>query len=253
MTVLAACTVGEGPGRAAALLEASALGAVQLARPELDELPYAALVRAVLQRQGFRLDFNGMTLTAAIGMMADQLLGPGSHADLREPLAAEIAALADFMAALAGARPTISIRTYFAPGDLVWHVDRVAGADAFRLVWPIGRPAGMQVTPAASIDATLYRAFMRREFPLLCAMDSQVARTGVPIEQLWAHRPAQLEAMRTGRFAFLRDHALVRAVPAGAASIHRDETPAREGAYHRSSWANRDAPGFQIVITAGGA
>lgn len=242
--------MGEGPERARVLLEASAVGAVEVARPGFDELPYAALIRAVLQRQGFRLDFNAMTPAAAVGMMADQLLGAGSHADARQALAGDVAALAAFVGDMAGGQPSISIRTYFAPGDLVWHVDRIAGDRAYRMVWPIARPAGMRLTPADNIAPERYAAFMRREFPLLCAMDTQVARTGVPVETLWAHRPAQLAAMRRGDFPFLRDPARDCAVTPGAASIHCVETPGAPGSFHRSSWDNRHAPGFQIVITA---
>jgi hypothetical protein len=154
------------------------------------------------------------------------------------------------MRGLVAARPTIAIRTYFAPGDLVWHVDRVNERRAFRLVWPIGRPAGMRVTSADNIDADIYRAYMRREFPLLGQMDTRVMRTGVPVEALWAHRPLQLAAMVSGRFPFLRDPDEEHEVTPGNASIHRVETPAQPGAWHRSSWSNRNAPGLQVVITA---
>jgi len=91
---------------------------------------------------------------------------------------------------------------------------------------------------------------MRREYPLLCQLDTRVLRTAAPVETLWAHRPAQLAAMVSGRFPFIRDPQMQCEVAPGAASIHRVETPAQPGSYHRSSWANRDAPGFQLVITA---
>ena len=56
--------------------------------------------------------------------------------------------------------------------------------------------------------------------------------------------------MASGRFPFLIDSARESEVTPGAASIHRVQTPAQPGAWHRSSWANRHAPGLQIVITA---
>ena len=184
-------------------------------------------------------------------MVADRLLGPGSFGAERSLLAQEIAVLEAFASSLigTGAPPQTSIRTYFAPGDLVWHVDRVNERTAFRLLWPLGRPAGMRITSADNIDPGIYRAYMRREHPLLCKLDTRVLHTGVDAEQYWAHRRVQLEAMRSGRFPFLLDEDAVAQVPPDAISIHRVETPAQHGTYHCSSWANRQAPGLQVVIT----
>jgi len=231
-------------------LDRSPLGAVELDRPALDDLPCRDLIRALLRAPGFKLDFNRLDPDAALAMVSNQLFGPGAFARENELLAREIAALAGLVGGLVEARPAIAIRTYFAPGDLVWHVDRVNERRAFRLVWPIGRPAGMRLTPAGNIHAEIYRAYMRREFPLLGQLDTRVMRTGAPVEGLWAHRPVQLAAMASGRFPFLVDPDSESEVTPGNASVHRVETPAQAGAWHRSSWANRDAPGLQIVITA---
>jgi hypothetical protein len=250
---LPAANLGEGPEAARRLLDQSPLGAAEIARPALDALPYRDLVRALLAKQGFRLDFNRMSPDAALAMVSDQLLGPGAFVRERDLLAHDIAALAAFAGGLVGARPSVAIRTLFAPGDLVWHVDRLDGAAAFRLLWPIGRPAGMKVTTNANIDDRMFRAFMRREHPLLCRLDAQTHRTGAPLERLWAHRPAQVEAMIAGRFPFVRDPEQECEVTPGAASIHRVETPAHRGTFHRSSWENRHSPGLQIVITASDA
>jgi hypothetical protein len=123
-------------------------------------------------------------------------------------------------------------------------------ARAFRLLWPLGRPAGMRVTSADTIDPDVYRGFMQREFPLLCRLDTRVLRTGAAVETLWAHRPAQLAAMVSGQFPFLLEPGRAWEVAPGAASIHRVQTPMQPGAWHRSSWDNRRSPGLQIVITA---
>ncbi|MCW4462904.1 hypothetical protein OK349_14395 [Sphingomonas sp. BT-65] len=232
------------------LLDQSPLGTVEIPRPPLDALPYREFIRVLLGKPGFKLDFNRLLPAEALALVSDKLLGPGNFADERALLAADIDTLAALAGGLVDGRPAISVRTYFAPGDLVWHVDRVNEHAAFRLLWPIGRPAGMRVTPAANLDAALYRAYMRREHPLLCRLDTRVMRSGVPVEQAWAHRPAQLEAMASGAFPFIRDRTQEWEVTPGAVSIHRVETPARPGTWHRSSWANRAAPGFQIVITA---
>lgn len=238
------------PAAVRRLLDQSPLGVVEIPRPLFEDLPYRAFIRALLGKQGFKLDFNRLAPAEALALVSDQLLGPGAFADERALLAADIDALAELAGGLVDGRPAIAIRTYFAPGDLVWHVDRVNERTAFRLLWPIGRPAGMRVTPAANLDAALHRAYMRREHPLLCRLDTRVMRSGVPVEQAWAHRPAQLEAMASGAFPFIRDRAQEWEVAPGAVSIHRVETPARPGTWHRSSWANRAAPGFQLVITA---
>ena len=231
-------------------LDRSPLGAVELDRPALDDLPCRDLIRALLRAPGFKLDFNRLDPDAALAMVSNQLFGPGAFARENELLAREIAALAGLVGGLVEARPAIAIRTYFAPGDLVWHVDRVNERRAFRLVWPIGRPAGMRLTPAGNIHAEIYRAYMRREFPLLGQLDTRVMRTGAPVEGLWAHRPVQFAAMASGRFPFLVDPDSECEVTPGNASVHRVETPAQAGAWHRSSWTNRAAPGLQIVITA---
>ncbi len=248
--MLACASLDAGPHAARRQLDGSALGAVELARPPLDALPFRALVRALLTRPGFKLDFNRLEPDAAIALVCDRLLGPGSFMPERALLADEIATLAAFAGGLVAGRASIALRTYFAPGDTVWHVDRVNEAAAFRLLWPIGRSAGMRVTPASNIDPVLYRAYMHREHPLLCALDTRVLRTGADVEALWAHRPAQLAAMSSGRFPFVLDLEQECEVSPGAASIHRIETPVQSGSYHRSSWANRRAPGLQIVITA---
>lgn len=229
------------------------LGTVEIPRPSLEALPYRGFIAALLGRPGFKLDFNRLLPPEALALVSDKLLGPGAFAAERATLAEDIGALADFVGKLAGGRPVIAIRTYFAPGDLVWHVDRVNERAAFRLLWPIGRPAGMRVTPAANIDAERHRAYMRREHPLLGRLDTRVMRSGGSVETLWAHRPAQLSAMASGAFPFIRDSAAEWEVTPGAASIHRVETPAQPGTWHRSSWGNRTAPGFQIVITAAAA
>lgn len=231
-------------------LDCSELGAVELPRPPLDELSYRDLVRALLARPGFKLDFNRLDPDAALALVCDQLLGPGTFVAERARLAEDIAVLAGLMGELVGARAAVALRSFFAPGDLVWHVDRVHEARALRLLWPIGRPGGMRVTPRANIDVDMFHMFHHREHALLGRLDTRVMRAGGDVEPLWAHRPAQLEAMKTGRFPFVIDPDRVLEVTPGAASIHRVQTPAQPGTYHRSSWANRHAPGLQIVITA---
>ncbi len=240
----------QGAACARRLLDQTPLGAIELARPPLEALPYRGFIAALLARPGFRLDFNRLDPEAGLALVSDRLLGPGAFLGERARFAEDIAALAGLMGELVGARAAVALRTYFAPGDLVWHIDRVNQAHAFRLVWPLGRPAGMRVTPADNIHSSLFAAYMRREHALLGQLDTRVARTGASVEALWAHRPAQLAAMISGRFPFLRDPHVEYEVTPGAASIHRVQTPRRAGSYHRSSWANRHSPGLQIVITA---
>lgn len=230
-------------------LARSGLDTVEIPRPLLDDLPYRDLVRRILTAQGFKLEFNRLEPDQAIALVCDQLLGRGTFVRERALLADDIAILAQLVGGLLQTRATVAVRTFFAPGDLVWHVDRFAERAAFRMVWPIARPAGMRVTTRDNIDLPMYRAFMRREYPLLCQMDSEVAQTGAPVERIWGHRPAQLDAMIRGQFPFVRNPELEWEITPGAASIHRVETVPSPGTFHRSSWANRQSPGFQIVIT----
>jgi hypothetical protein len=248
MTGIASASLSDGAATLRRLLERA--DAVEIPCPPLDELPYRDFVAALLGAPGFKLDFNRRTAADALTLVSDRIFGVGAFVDEREQLAAEIASLESFMRDLTGAWPFVSLRSYFAPGDLVWHVDRVNERTAFRLLWPLGRPAGMRVTPADNVREDLHRAYMRREHPLLCQLDSRVLRSGADVQTLWAHRPVQLDAMISGRFPFIVDPAREWAVRPGAISIHRVATPIRRGAYHRSSWANRQSPGLQIVITA---
>jgi hypothetical protein len=91
---------------------------------------------------------------------------------------------------------------------------------------------------------------MRREHVLLGRMDTEVLRTGVDVRSLWSHRPEQVEALISGEFPFLIHPERHWGIQPGAASIHRVQTPAQQGTYHRSSWQNHASPGLQIVITA---
>ena len=244
-------SLSDGPACARDLLARPDVEAAEIGLAPLEDLPYREFVRALLGRQGFKLEFHGQAPDSALALVADRLLGPGAYARERELLASDIAELKALMGRLAGGPPPlVAIRTYFAPGDLVWHLDRMAEPTAFRLVWPIGRPAGMRVTPASNIYEGRYRAFMRREHALLGRLDTRVLRTGGDVRSLWAHRPRQLEALISGRFPFLIDPDRHWEVQPGAASIHRVETPMQRGTYHRSSWDNHASPGLQIVITA---
>ena len=248
---VAQALLSDEPGSARGLLARPDVEAVEVDLPPLDDLPYRDFVRALLGRQGFKLEFRGEGPDAALALVADRLFGPGAYARERELLAIDIAERKAFMSQLAGGPlPLVAIRTYFAPGDLVWHLDRMAEPSAFRLVWPIGRPAGMRVTPAANIDEGRYRAFMRREYALLGRLDARILRTGEDVRSVWAHRPHQLEALIAGRFPFVVDPDRHFEIRPGAASIHRVQTPAQQGSYHRSSWENHACPGLQIVITA---
>src|SRR5687767_205504 len=80
----------QGPQAVRRRLDCSALGAVEIPRPQLDELPYRALVRALLSRPGFKLDFNGLAPDAAVTMVCDRLLGLDAFPREREWLAADI-------------------------------------------------------------------------------------------------------------------------------------------------------------------
>lgn len=248
--ILARAAMDGAPAAARRLIDEEPLGAVEIDRPALEQLGYADLVRALPTRPGFRLDFRDQSPAEALAMLCRRLFGPDRFRREQALFAEDIASLAAFVGALAGGRPQVAIRTFFAPGDLVWHLDRMNGAGAYRLVWPIGRSAGMQLTPADNIDGAVWRAWMRREHALLGRLDTQVAHEGGDVERIWAHRPVQLAAMTRGAFPFVIDPRRIAQVRLGAASIHRVDTPGSSGTFHRSHWANRDNPGVQVLITA---
>lgn len=225
--------------------------AVQILRPPLAETVFAPLVKAFVAAPPFMSDFSRADPEIAFDLLADRLLGPSTFAAERKALISEMRQLERFARLLIeGPRLLISLRNWFAPGDLVWHVDRSRRRDALRILWPLGRAEGMRVTPAANIDPALYAAYMRREHPLLCRLDRNVAITGSVLERLWAHRPCQVTSMILDRFPFTVDPGRTWEIHRDAVSIHRIETPAHGGTFHRSAWANRSRPGLQIIMTA---
>lgn len=240
------------PVMARAMLDRSTVEALEFAQPPVDETPYRDFVRALQSVQPFKVDFEQRPADMVLSMLADQILGPGAFRRERDLLAGEVIALQAFVQKVGGGGHVFtSLRTYFAPGDLVWHVDRSLQPNAIRVLRPMGRAAGMRITSADNIDSTIYKPFMRRELPLLCELDRKALATGLPLEDLWGHRPVQTGSMMSGRYAFLRDPDKVWEIQRDAMSIHRFETPYHAGTYHRSSWENRMQPGLQLVMTSG--
>ncbi len=181
----------------------------------------------------------------------DTHLGPAALVEERKAFVDDFGRVLSFGCALNnGGRVVVSLRNWFAAGDLVWHVDRSARGGALRLLWPLNRKAGMYVTTQDNIDPELYRAYMSREHPLLCRLDRALFDSGESLERLWRHRPRQVQAMRSGIYPFLRQHSHVWQLDPHAIGVHRFETPTTGGTYHRSTWENRDSPGLQVIMTS---
>lgn len=147
-------------------------------------------------------------------------------------------------------RVLVSLRNWFAPGDLVWHVDRSTKPNALRILWPLERRAGMYVTPVGNISVNQYRAYMQREHPLLCRLDRQIYEERSSLDRVWKHRPKQVESMKTGEFEFLANNKKVFQLDPEGVSIHRIESPSWPGTWHHSAWENHKTPGIQVIITA---
>lgn len=196
-------------------------------------------------------DFSRADPEIALNKLVDYVLGRGTFSSERQTLIRDLLVLDTFGRALVeGPRLLVSVRNWFAPGDMVWHVDRSRKPVALRILWPLGRAEGMRLTRSSNIDPRLYAAYMRREHPLLCRLDREVARTGAGLKSLWAHRPLQVAAMTSGVYPFLLNSKSVWEVERNAISVHRIETPVSAGTFHRSAWANRISPGLQIILTA---
>lgn len=234
---------------ACALLTDPGVEAVEIPRPALDVTAYAGLVRQLLAAPYFMSDFNQHSSAHGLAHLCQRVLGQHVPARECEALLSDLDAIESFGRALGGPRVLVSVRNWFAPGDLVWHVDRSARDVAYRILWPLGRREGMRITPYANIDPRLYAAFMQREHPLLCRLDREVARTSLPLESIWRHRPVQVRAMTSGIYPFLRDDGAVLAVRPDSVSVHRIDTPRMRGTFHRSAWGNRHFPGLQVIVT----
>lgn len=213
---------------------------------------YQELARRVVDMPRFMLDLGGSWAQihgALHAKLAPVCRARSVLADL-SGLLEDIGRVLTWASSLAHARRTlVSVRNWFAPGDLVWHVDRSRRSRALRILWPIGRIAGIHVTSRASIDPVLYRAWMVREHPLLCRLDRMVFETHLPLERLWSHRPRQLRAMVSDDYPFMLDPQARRALRPHAISVHRIETPWHPGTWHRSAFENCHAPGLQLIMT----
>ncbi|MBI3759583.1 MAG: hypothetical protein HY269_07505 [Deltaproteobacteria bacterium] len=231
-------------------VQADGVEAVEIHRPALAQSGYVELVSELLAAPRFMCDFSQNPSERALPQLCLRLLGHSGHPGQLERLLSDLVAVERFARQLGGERVLVSIRNWFAPGDLVWHVDRSSRAAAFRVLWPLGRSEGMRVTPFDNIEPVLYAAFMRREHPILCRLDREIASTSKPLEVLWRHRPAQVDAMIAGNYPYMRDPALVAAMHPDAISVHRIATPRMRGTFHRSAWANRHTPGLQIIVTS---
>lgn len=223
--------------------------AIEVPRLPLEDTGYGDLVRRLLAAPRFMSDFSLVPSEEAFRRLCRRMLVEEGCGYQLSRLLADLDAIECFAHALCGTRVLVSVRNWFAPGDLVWHVDRSARDVAYRILWPLGRIAGMRVTPHDNLDPNVYAAFMRREHPILCRLDIETARTGLPLETLWRHRPVQLQTLIKGNYPFLRDPDRVDAVHPTSVSVHRIETPRMRGTYHRSAWGNREAPGLQIIVT----
>lgn len=223
--------------------------AVEIPRPQLADTGYAGLVRSLIASPRFMCDFSQTPSDIAFPRLCRRCLGDDTPPLQVQRLLEDLARIEALARDFCGDRLLISVRNWFAPGDLVWHVDRSARAAAYRILWPLGRAEGMRIMPRDNLDHDLYAAFMRREHPLLCRLDRDIAATGGSLEALWHYRPRQVRAMIEDDFPFVRDRGRVGAVDASSISIHRIETPRMPGTFHRSAWANRMSPGLQIIIT----
>ncbi|HEY9779559.1 MAG TPA: hypothetical protein V6D09_05420 [Leptolyngbyaceae cyanobacterium] len=147
-------------------------------------------------------------------------------------------------------RVHVSVRNWFAPGDLVWHVDRSMKDFAIRFIWPLGRNYGTRYTPVSNIDLDRYNAYMRRERPLLCMLDRKVLECKSSYREIWRHRPVQIADMHRCRFPFIRNPNNVVEVAPNSLVLHQFETINDLGSFHCGAAENEATPGLQTVFTA---
>lgn len=147
-------------------------------------------------------------------------------------------------------RVLVSVRNFFAPGDLVWHVDRSTKRRAIRVIWPLARDHGTLYTPTENIDLDMHTAYMNREHPLLSLLDRQVFDKNISYRENWHHRPYQVNAMLHCDFPFIKDATKIKEADPDSIAIHRFDTGKSDGTYHCSSSRNEVTPGLQTIFTA---
>lgn len=150
-------------------------------------------------------------------------------------------------------RVRVSVRNWFAPGDLVWHVDRSMKDFAIRAIWPLGRNYGTSYTPVSNIDLAKYNAYMRRERPLLILLDRKVLDFDCKrsYKDIWRHRSVQVANMRFCRFPFIRNPNDIFEVAPNSLVLHQFEiVDELGGSFHCGTAENEATPGLQTVFNA---
>lgn len=145
---------------------------------------------------------------------------------------------------------SFGMRNFFCPGDTILHVDNMANGYVIRFLWPMGREKGMQYTSRQNIDYDQYAAFIDRELHLIRKMDSLSFKEGKSIEEIWPHRPKQVENMKSGYHYYMKNKELIYEVPTHWSSVHLIETPQFPGTFHCNTYANKEKPGLQLILTS---
>jgi hypothetical protein len=196
----------------------------------------------------FKLPFGTATAERALPHLLRSTTSSPAILNAAAGLGAAADGLAQLVTTLVGsARFAGSVRNFFCPGDTLWHTDEVDGRSAFRLLWPLGRPAGMQYTPFENVDIAKYRYHMARMLPFVQKLDAAAFATGIKTDEYLAGKPALLNQFH--RRAFLKDPDLFASVPHNHASLHRVETPRQRGTFHANNFSNETQPGLQLIFT----
>lgn len=78
----------------------------------------------------------------------------------------------------------------------------------------------------------------------------EVYEKGLSLEEVWRHRPSEIEMMRSGAQYYLKDSAEIYSVETNWSSIHFLDTPDHKGTFHCNTFSNELSPGLQFLFTA---
>lgn len=234
-------------------LNNSSIELIEIPQLPFEELPFKNLIKFLLSAGSFNWALPGESTETLIKLRDNLNLLTEDNIELQEEIdlfISEVKMLMEKLSLVNNGHVSLGLRNFFCYGDTILHVDNMAQGNAIRFLWAMGRPSGMQYTLRNNVNAEKYSHFINRELYLIQKMDLAVFTQNKTIEEVWSHRPKQIDDMKMGICSYLIDDSLMYQVPKYWSSLHRVETPDYHGTFHRNTFYNRESPGLQLLLTS---
>jgi hypothetical protein len=237
------------------LLSDPAIELIKIPQPDVRDTGFYQLAKHLLSIKNFNWAINGPVDDILDEVHRNILEGIAGNNEAQQEIGAflhTVRRIMNLMAQINPGKMHFGLRNFFCPGDAILHLDNMAKGRAVRFLWAMGRPTGMKFTCRQNVDTGKYWHFIHRELHLIRRMDAIAYKDAKPIEEIWAHRPRQVELMKNEQHHYMHDRSKLFQVPVGWSSIHLVDTPDFPGTFHCNTFKNADQPGLQLLITTVG-